>query len=297
MRRLLQQSGVAFGLAAISLQMANSAQPFAQPQEVIRSDVIGKMTISAQEWRTPEPQNTVYLELSNGRVIIELLPEIAPAHVNNLRLLIRERYYDRMPIVRVQDNYVVQWNAISETAPLRDAQKFLAPEFTSQYRFGKNFQRWPYADGFAPEAGQIHGFPAARDPKSGRTWLTHCYGMLGAGRDDDAGSGGGRELYVVIGHAPRHLDQNVTLFGRVIDGIERLSGLPRGHGEQGYFLSGEAMPEIMSVRLASDLPIAERSHLQILRTDSVSYRKLLAAKAQAAGYLDLCHAPLVVRRR
>ena len=73
------------------------------------------------------------------------------------------------------------------------------------------------------EVGFVDGFPVALDPGLGRAWLVHCYGMVGAGRDNDVDSGGGAELYAVIGQAPRHLDRNVTLLGRVVSGMELLS--------------------------------------------------------------------------
>src|SRR4029077_19586463 len=97
------------------------------------------------------------------------------------------------------------------------------------------------------------GFPAARDPASGRAWLAHCYGMVGAGRENDADSGGGPELYAVIGHAPRHLDRNVTLLGRVVLGIERLSVLPRGTAAMGFYEKPEERVPIRSLKVAADL--------------------------------------------
>src|SRR5690606_9568936 len=77
------------------------------------------------------------------------------------------------------------------------------------------------------------GFPAARDPADGTAWLAHCYGTVGAGRDNDADSGSGTELYVVTGHAPRQLDRNITVVGRVVQGMELLSALPRGPAPAG----------------------------------------------------------------
>src|SRR6476469_8946313 len=61
------------------------------------------------DWRTLEPENTIYLELPNGRVVIELAPDFAPQHVANVKALARERYFDGLAIIRAQDNYVVQW--------------------------------------------------------------------------------------------------------------------------------------------------------------------------------------------
>ncbi len=92
----------------------------------------------------------------------------------------------------------------------------------------------PDGDVYAPEVGFSGGFPAARSSALRRTWLAHCYGMVGVGRDLDVRSGSGAEMYVVIGHAPRHLDRNVALVGRVVQGVELLSSLPRGSADMGF---------------------------------------------------------------
>jgi peptidylprolyl isomerase len=119
---------------------------------------------------------------------------------------------------------------------------------------------------YAPEVGFSDGFPVARDKRSGKMWLTHCYGMVGAGRDNSPDSGGGTELYAVIGHAPRHLDRNVTLLGRVVQGIELFSALPRGPAPMGFYEKPERRVPIKSVRVAADVPTAERSTLEVMRT-------------------------------
>ncbi len=116
------------------------------------------------------------------------------------------------------------------------------------------FTALPDADTYAPITGLSDSLPAARDPKHNRAWLTHCYGMVGVGRDNDADSGGGTDLYVVIGHAPRNLDRNVTLVGRVMQGIELLSTLPRGTGQLGFYEKPEQMVPIKTIRLAADVP-------------------------------------------
>src|SRR5689334_2069895 len=71
------------------------------------ADVLAKS--QASDWREPEAENTLYMELEKGRVVIELAPEFAPKHVANVKALARENYFDGLSILRVQDNYVAQW--------------------------------------------------------------------------------------------------------------------------------------------------------------------------------------------
>jgi peptidylprolyl isomerase len=258
----------------------------------------------AADWRTPDPQNLLYLELPAGRVIIELAPAFAPQHVQNLRDLAREKYFDGLAILRVQDNYVVQWGDPDEEhpRPVQKAQAHLKAEF-ARPAAGLAFDRLPEPDVYAPQVGFADGFPAARDPAQGRAWLAHCYGMVGAGRDDDADSGGGTELYAVIGHAPRHLDRNVTLLGRVLRGMELLSSLPRGGGAMGFYESAAQRLPIRSVRLAADLDPAQRTALEVLRTDSETFARVVEARRNRrdpwtkvpAGHIELCNVPLPVR--
>ncbi|MFN7943462.1 MAG: peptidylprolyl isomerase [Thermoanaerobaculia bacterium] len=282
---------------------ASSAAPAAPPTS---AEVLAAS--APADWRTLDPENTLYLELASGRVVIELAPQFAPRHVANVKALARERYFDGLAILRSQDNYVVQWgdpdgDDEAKRRPIARAARSLPAEFFRRIDAALPFESLPDGDVYAPEVGFTGGLPAARDPKSGTTWLTHCYGMLGAGRGDTSDSGGGTELYVVIGHSPRHLDKNVTLLGRVVRGMELLSTLPRGTGALGFYEKREQDVPILAVRVAADLPAAERTGLELLRTDTATWRAFVAARRtrreswflDPTGKIELCNVPLPVR--
>ncbi|HXU99622.1 MAG TPA: peptidylprolyl isomerase [Caulobacteraceae bacterium] len=257
----------------------------------------------AAEWRPLDPARTLYLDLPSGRVIIELAPDFAPNHVANISALVRQHYFDGLAVVREQENYVAQWADPDGKRPFGAAKKALQPEFDRSYTRAWPFTPLPDLDTYAPEVGFTDGFPVARDPASRRTWLVHCYGMVGAGRDLAADSGSGAELYAVIGQAPRQLDRNVTLIGRVVSGMERLSSLPRGTGELGFYKTAAERTPIVSIRLAADLPPAQRTPLQALRTDSPTFAALTHNRRfrhdewykRPAGHIDVCNMPLPVR--
>jgi peptidylprolyl isomerase len=259
------------------------------------------------DWRPLDPQNTLYLELSSGRVVIELNPEFAPNHVANIQALARGKYFDGLTVYRSQDNYVVEWGdpeaKPDRKKPVGTAHRSLPAEFERPLR-GLSITKLPDPDTYAPEVGFVDGFPVAVDPAVGRAWLVHCYGMVGAGRDNDVDSGGGTEPYVVIGQAPRHLDRNVTLFGRVVWGMELLSVLPRGTGERGrYELPSQRVP-IKSVKVAADVTPAQRTQLEVLRTDTPTFLAYVEARRNRheewfkvpAGRVDVCNAPVPVRQ-
>lgn len=255
----------------------------------------------AADWRPVAAENTLYMELPGGRVIIELAPEYAPNHAANIRALARAHYFDGAAIVRSQDNYVVQWGRDEgDTTSFGEAQRTLQPEFDRPHA-GVTLQRLQDPDSYAREVGFADGFPAAGG--NGRTWLAHCYGMVGAGRGDTADSGNGAELYVVIGQAPRHLDRNVTLVGRVLMGMELLSVMPRGTGALGFYEDTAQRTIIRSVRLVSELPERERLNLETLRTDSGTFRDVVDSRRtrrdpwflEPTGHINLCNVPLPVR--
>ncbi len=283
--------------ALIAYMALGSASAHAQTMQ----DVLDASKPS--DWRSLDPESTLYLELARGRVIIELASEFAPRHVENIRTLVRERYFDGLAIMRVQDNFVAQWGDPSGKKSLGSAKKTLAGEFTRALE-GVAFTPLPDPDTYAPEVGFVSGFPAARDRANEIAWLTHCYGVVGVGRDNAPDSAGGTELYVVIGHAPRQLDRNITVVGRVVQGMELLSSLPRGKASLGFYEKGEATVPIQQVRLAADVPADERTSLELLRTDTPTFEALVESRRNRrdewyklpAGRIDVCNVPLPVRQ-
>ena len=293
---------------ACTLSLAAQAKTPADAPKVDKpktmQDILAASTPA--DWRKLDPENTLYLQLASGRVVIELAPDFAPRHSENIRKLVREKYFDGLSINRSQDNFVVQWGdpnggEAGERA-FKTAEHKLPAEFT---RSDKDlaFTRLPDVDGWAPQVGFSNGMPAARNPKTHQAWLTHCYGMVGAGRNNEPDSSTGNELYVVIGQSPRQLDRNITTVGRVVQGMELLSILPRGTGPLGFYEQAEQRVPIVSVTLAADVPEKDRSNLEILRTDTSTWTALVEARRNRrddfykvpAGHIDVCNVPIPVR--
>jgi peptidylprolyl isomerase len=179
------------------------------------------------------------------------------------------------------------------------------PEFFRAIDASLPFTRLAYPDTYAPEVGFSNGFPVARDPKRKQTWLVHCYGSVGVGRDNAVDSGNGSELYAVIGQSPRGLDRNITLVGRVVQGMELFSVMPRGKAAMGFYEKPSEWIPIRAVRLAADVPMEERANLEALRTDSATFRKYVESRAnrreewfkESVGRIGVCNVPLPVRER
>lgn len=287
-----------------------AAQPVPPPSAArppVAAEVLAATTPA--DWRPLDPGNTLYLELATGRVVIELAPAFAPLHAANIKALAREKYFDGLAIVRVQENYVVQWGDPAEDEarqrPIRTARTALPPEFDRPSGPDLSFTPLPDRDAYAPQAGHAGGFAAARDPAAGRAWLAHCYGALGVSRGNTVDSGSGAGLYVVIGHAPRHLDRNITLAGRVVKGMELLTTLPRGTGPLGFYEKPAQYVPVKALRVAADVPAAQRTELEVLRTDTTAFAAWVEARrnrreewfVRPAGGVDVCNVPLPVRDR
>lgn len=256
----------------------------------------------ASAWRTLDPDNTLYVTLPQGRVVIELAPQFAPHYVANIKKLVRQGFFNDLPIFRVQDNGVAEWGDTTGRKSVGTARRMVAAEFERTAR-DLPFTPLPDPDTYAPQVGFSDGFPVGRDPAFGRAWLVNCYGMVGTARGNNVDSGGGTALYAIIGGPERQLDRNTTIVGRVVQGMPLLSSLPRGNGALGVYMNPRHWVRIESMRIAADLPAAERTSLEVLRTDTPTFSQYVAALRNRrepwfkvpAGRVSICSVPIPVR--
>ncbi|WP_448501262.1 peptidylprolyl isomerase [Sphingomonas sp.] len=294
---------------------------------------------SAEAWSAIAPEDLMIIDLAPAtpragarRVVVQLMPApLSPGHIANIRALVDAKWWDGVSINRVQDNYVVQWGDASEkkalpgtlrqvpeseyTASLEelaDALPILSPvakariERAGEIAMGgsrseKAPNGWHERDAYAPWVELYRGWPIASDGE--RAWPVHCYATVGVGRNLSPDTGTGAELYAVIGHAPRHLDRNIGVVGRVIAGIEHLSSLPRGTGALGVYERANERVPIQRVRMASALPEAERPRYEMMDTESEAFARYADARANRrdaffnlpAGGVDICNLPVPIR--
>jgi peptidylprolyl isomerase len=284
--------------AAALLVGAAPAKKLPTPTDIVNGAPAGA-------WRTIPADDLLVMELkSGGRVVLQLAPQFAPVHVANIRALARGNYWDGATIYRVQDAYVVQWglNESDRGFPAGVTAKPPA-EYTRPLK-GLAVRPLGYADPYAPGAGFVSGWPVAYNARGNWANLAHCYGSVGVGRDLSPDTGTGGELYAAI--APlRHLDRNIAVVGRVIDGMANLSALPRGTEALGFYKDKAQYVPIASVRLASDMPAAERPAFEYLDTSSASFARYLRIRAnrhddfyiRPAGGVDLCNVTVPVRKK
>ena len=293
MRRLLL-----VGAAAL-LMGAAPPKKLLTPNEIVAA-------APADAWRAIPPDELLILDIpGNRRVVIQLAPAFAPIHVANIQALARAGYWDGATIYRVQENYVVQWGNNESEKPWPAG---VTPKPPAEYtRALKGLAITPLGspDPYAPAAGFADGWPVAYSPKAGWANLAHCYASVGVGRDLSPDTGTGGELYAAIGHAPRQLDRVIAVAGRVVEGLEHMTVLPRGTEALGFYKDKAQHVPIASVRLASALSPAERPAFEYMDTASSSFASYLKVRANRrddfyispAGGVDLCNVQVPVRRK
>jgi cyclophilin family peptidyl-prolyl cis-trans isomerase len=292
-RRLLLST-----LAAVALTAAAPPAKPLTPSEIVKA-------APAAAWRTIDPNDLMIIDLKNGgRVIAQLAPQFAPVHVANIRALAKGGWWSGAAVYRVQDNYVAQWGNNDSKKDIPQGVVAKPPAEYERPLRGLTIHPLGSPDAYAPRAGFTMGWPVAYDPKAGTANLPHCYGSVGVGRDLSPDTGMGGELYAAIGHAPRHLDRVIAVVGRVVEGIENFSALPRGTEALGFYKERSFDVPIARVTLAADMPASERPSFQYMDTQSPSFAAYVKGRAnrkddfyiRPAGGVDLCNAPVPIRR-
>jgi peptidylprolyl isomerase len=328
---LIALSASAFASFPLSAEEAKPEYP-SPPEIVAKAD--------AKEWVAIAPSDLLVMELAPDakgkprRVVVQLMPApFSQGWISNIRKLAAAKFWDGTSVNRVQDNYVVQWGDATEKKALpeglavvpekgyvvdadqseilqREQVKFLARSIRAEMSVDYIDRGSPWQQEL-PERklddNFVRGWPFSLETRGrGQTSSfapVHCYSMVGVGRNLSPDTGSGAELYTVIGHAPRHLDRNIALVGRVIEGIEHLSSLPRGTGGLGFYEKEEERVPILSVRMGND--VADLPAFEYLSTESASFAAYADARANRrdpffnvpAGGADICNIPVPVRRK
>jgi peptidylprolyl isomerase len=250
--------------------------------------------------RSPDAEDTVILQLDDGPIVIELTPQFAPATTAQFKRLVREGFYDGLNFYRVIDGFVAQGGDGSDMSEEENAEPGIKAEFELDWSDNLSFVTVQSPDLFAPETGFVDGFPAGRDLDTGKVWLTHCPGAVGMARGDTADSGS-TDFYIVIGQAPRYLDRNITMFGRVIHGMNVAQQIRRGPPEEGGMISNlEESSVIRSAHVLSDMAANERPTVVVADTNSEAFAQMVKDRRHRKSewfiktppaVLDVCQIP------
>ena len=246
-------------------------------------------------WQKVVADNLVTLQTHYGPVTIALEPDLGPQHVARFRNLIKEGFYGDRYFYRVVDGFVAQGGS-NETHEVTPKTSLLKAEFTVPLKEAAMVVE--HNDPFAPATGFYHGFPVGIDKSRREMWALHCPGTVAFARDNEKDTGS-TEFYIVIGQAPRHLDRNMSVVGRVVAGMPALQNLPRGDNDKsGFIESPPAESKIVSTYIGaakdvktSDTQNAAPFYLQLPTHSEYKKRIELGKNLESPFFHDKVYAP------
>ncbi len=253
----------------------------------------------AEDWRTLNPENMLVIEIESGRVVVALAENLAQGHTAQIKKLAREGFYDGLSFYRVIDGFVAQGGDAFGEREITTAQKSIPGEFDQKLTDAMRFRPVNVVDGYAARVGFINSAPVGVDEKGETVWRLHCTGAMAFGRNNEPDSAGS-EFYFAL-QPQRYLDRNLTVFGQVVEGMERVQSLRRVVPPQS---PGDDLGEtIISMRVAADLPEGERPHLEIMRSDTPAFAEYVESRRNRPeeffyyrpNHVDICAIQIPVR--
>ena len=286
-------------LASLAVLTLAAAPP---PPAKVRSPGDAVKAAHASDWIEIPADDLLVMDLAGGkRVVIQLAPMFAPVHVANVRAMARSGYWAKATIYRVVDNWVTQWGLGDGPFPTPPGVVAQPPEEYQRSPAGLTLVPMGSPDPYSAMGSYADGWPVAKQA-GGTVNPTYCYGAVGVARDAAPDTGNGSELFTVIGATARRLDRNYALVGRVVQGMENLSALPRGTAEMGVYAKDQMPTPIAAVRIAADMPAEERPRFEYLRTGSPAFADYVQLASHRADYgvpspgADLCAVPVPIRK-
>lgn len=243
------------------------------------------------EWRPVDPENLVVVDLPAGPIYIELRPDIAPQHVQQIKTLVRRGFYDGLTFHRVIEGFVAQGGDPKGDGTGGSDLPNIPAEFSRDAKDVTNFTTIG-RDRLAARVGLIDGVPVGAEPetlrsvradRSVRLWGAHCQGVMSMARatpPDSANS----QFFLVIGDARQSLDQRYTVWGWIVEGLENARRIERGEPPK-------RPTPIVRMRIAADVPPAELPKIEVMKSDSpvfLTYLKEMKLVDDTGFVKDLC---------
>ncbi|WP_372761823.1 peptidylprolyl isomerase [Pseudoalteromonas sp.] len=282
------------GCVAVQHQGAAVEAELAPEKTLTASEIIANAADS--DWRTVDANNVLKITLPTGAAYIELNPQLAPLHVENIKKLAREGFYQGTNVYRFVEGFVAQGGDSSASKAIKTASKSVPAEFYLTTPEPLAITEVA-ADGYAAVTGFLNGFAVAQNSAHTQTWQVHCNGVFAMARNNDINSGG-TEFFVTLGHAPRYLDKNISVFGRVLAGMEHFNRLQRTSSP------GEAFNPITDMQVLADIHAVDTTMFKVMKTNSLPFKQLIKARknrtaawfVHSAHYIDVCAMAIPTQR-
>lgn len=261
----------------------------------VAAAALGLMGAGPADWRALDPENTLVIDSTKGRIVVELRPEFAPRGVERIKLLTREGVYSGLQFHRVIDGFVAQTGNPNNRDGGVSRHPDLAPEFN--FRIAPELATIVLERSDAREgvvgATPFQAVSAAEPGRPGDTrlrgWGAYCPGVMGMGRQADPGTANS-EIFFMRGPS-RRLDHEYTVVGRVISGLDAVYGVAVGEPPK--------VPDLMlKVRMMADMPEGERPKLEVMDSRGPAFQaKVAALKREKGAAFTICDVEVPTRPR
>jgi peptidylprolyl isomerase len=253
-------------------------------------------------WQLLPQDNLLYLETDQGRIVILLAPQFAPEHVKRVKQLVKAGFYDGVTFYRVIEGFVAQFGVPEHEWGTRAKLTPMKAEFSWPVRSSDPYLLVQRPDLLAEETGFNQGFAVVREQN--QEWLVHCPGVVNMARANEPDTGVA-DIAIMMGQATRHLDKNMSAFGKVIWGQYAINRIRRGDTADGGVIgSAAARTVIKQARLGTDLAPDRQLQLEWLSTTSSEFSQSLAERRSRThvfyqhkgnGNMDVCYPQVPVR--
>lgn len=257
------------------------------------------MTIAAPEWRVVPDENLLVIDTTRGRILVELMPEAAPLHVERIKLLARRGFYDGVTWHRVIDWFMAQTGDPLGTGEGQSPFPDLKAEFT--FRRAPSMPFASVAEPTGARVGFLHSLPIQTQPDAAfaltgdgmvHGWGLYCPGVAGMARDE--GNDTANSQFFLMRQAYPALDKRYSIWGMTVSGLEVVRSIRVGDGDNGMVTTD---PDRMTrVRVAADIAQAERPSVRVLATDSPRFRSIVDETRSSRGAdFSVCDVTLPVQ--
>jgi len=222
------------------------------------------------------------IDTNKGRIIVEMLPEVAPLHVAQIRALAHENFYDGQRFFRVIDKFMDQTGDPQNNGQGGSSKPNIPAEFT--FRRGTDLPFVMAADQTVAEIGFIKTLPVesqsmslaplTKDQKV-TAWALYCQGVMGMARDENPDSGNS-QFFLMRWPYPS-LERKYTAWGRVISGLDVVRAIKTGEPVE------DPQDRMERVRLLADLPEKDRPKIRVVDTRGPWFKAEIARTRAGKG--------------
>ena len=253
----------------------------------------GSVHAQTADWRTVSPDNLWVIDTSKGRVLVELEPRVAPNHIERIRTLTTQGFYDGLKFHRVIPDFMAQTGDPQGTGEGGSELPDIKAEFT--FRRGRDAGFVPVETGHSGHRGVVGSVPVVTQPDAQMMinadmkvsaqplFCKGTVGMARAGSPDSANS----QFFLMTARNPS-LDGNYTAFGRVLQGMDALQTLNKGSDAADGAVGANA-DTVVRARLGSQLPESERLQVRVAAAGGSAFAAAVEAARTAKGAsFDVC---------